>query len=161
MMLEIFGHQIGTVLQAITAALVALGIWWIRGWPERRRAENATATIDHAQMAAVIADYAKRQQETRNEVHDLRNEMQVMQGRLNRSEKISSQRSDRINNMMFIIRLLISDLKRLDPNSQIVQQAEMILRHVSEADETDDPLSSAHDTVKAAQHTVDRLEGKE
>ena len=153
-MIEVLGIPLGTAFQGgtlfaiIVAAFTALGIW-IKHGPDRTRAKNEGDQIEVDAAEVIRTDYAQQVKEFRAEVHKYRNELHAVQGELNKSLRLSSQRNDRINNMMFIIRLLISELKRLDPDSIVVKQAEAMLIQM---DRTDGGKSSALD---AAEHTLD------
>src|SRR5687768_16702983 len=103
----------------ITLLMILAGMItvWIKGMPERKRADNESAKLRGEQYADQIKDF-------RDEVHGYRNDLHILQTRLNKAESASRLRADRITNMTFIIRLLISELRRIDPNSIIVAQAE-------------------------------------
>lgn len=149
--------QWGTFLGVI-AGLIGLATVYVRGIPQRVRA-NSEAN------QATNADYLKQIEGFRADVHSYKNEVMGLQGQLRkveaallRAESGSRLRADRITNMTFIIKLLISELRRLDPNSIIVAQAEALLLQMEAAEL---PITSAetkaHDTVKAAQATVSEL----
>ncbi len=171
MMLEIGGFQLGTIFQGIAIALItALGIW-IKYAPERGRVANERKTIDMAEMDKILADYAEQVKSFRSEVHGLRNELHTAVTELLASDKISDQRSNWINDMMFIIELLVAELDRIDPKSLIVKQAKGMLRRISEQGK--DPKKSealniaetavrdAHQTVRSAEHTVVEINADE
>lgn len=140
---------------AVTAFFTALGIWFKHA-PDRRRAANELEQIKINEAELIRTDYTKQIKDFRLEVHGYRNDLAVIQLRLEKSESVSRQRSDRINNMMFIIRLLISELKRHGP-SIIVDQAEAMLRQMGETDEganKSPALSAAEHAEQAASLTV-------
>lgn len=156
-MIELFGLQLGTVFQGGTllTLLLLLGVWWVRGIPDRGRVKNEGKVIDNAEAEKIRTDYAAQIKDFRAEVHGYRNELAAIAARLTASESVSRQRSDRINNMMFIIRLLISELRRLDPTSIIVKQAEAMLQQMEpETSRTNDALSVAEGAVADAEQTV-------
>ncbi len=175
-MLEIEGFQLGTVFQGatfaaiITAILTALGIW-IKYAPERGRVANERKTIDMAEMDKILADYAEQVKAFRIEVHTLRNELHGAVAELLASDKISDQRSNWINDMMFIIELLIAELERIDPKSLIIKQARAMLKRIS--DQGKDPKKSealniaetavrdAHQTVRSTEHAVTEINVQE
>lgn len=133
-------------------ALVAGGIVaFIKGMPERTRADTEANKVRGEQYAEQIKDF-------RDEVHGYRNDLHIMQIRLTKAESASRLRADRITNMTFIIRLLISELKRLDPDSVIVGQAEALLAQMLEQDLADNgpdsANASAQKTLQSAAHTV-------
>ena len=143
---------------AITAFFTALGIWFKHG-PDRKRAANEAQLIEINEAEMIRTDYAKQIRDFRMEVHGYRNDVHVLQARLEKSESVSRQRSDRITNMMFIIRLLISELKRHGP-SIIVDQAEAMLRQMGEMDDginKSPALNAAEHAAQAAEVTVDEV----
>lgn len=163
--------QWGTFL-GILIGLIGLATVFVKGIPERTKAISEAKQADNS-------DYAKQIKDLIDQVHDLRNELQENRNdlratrrevdevnkRLTQSESSSRQRADRITNMTFIIRLLISELRRIDPNSIIVQQAEALLEQmdigekstVAAADVADRAVEKAQDTVVAAKATVAEL----
>ena len=145
---------------ALIAAIVGWGTVYIKGSPLRTKAESDAKQADNADYSAQIRGF-------RDEVHSYRSEVQVLRERLTQSESASRLRADRITNMTFIIRLLISELLRLDPKSIIVQQAEVLLKQMDRSEtglalttptETADrAVEKAQDTVVAAKATVAEL----
>jgi hypothetical protein len=164
LMLTVFGIPLGTLSQfgtfvgvlAIVAGMVTV---WIRGIPERRRVENEARAMDIDEAEKIRTDYAQQIRDFRKEVHGYRNDLQNMEARLSQSESTSRRRSDVIKDMMFIIRLLISELKRTEPQSIIVGQAEAMLARMDVPGvETGDPLSKAKETEACAHATVKTIE---
>ncbi len=161
--------QLGTIFQGATfftvlaAGLIALR-YWIQGHPERSRVKNERKTIDMGEMDKRLADYADQVKDFRKEVHGLRNELQTALAEQLTSDKLSDQRSNWINDMLFIIELLIAELDRLDPKSPTVKQAKMMLKRIKA--QGTDPLKTeamntaetavrdAKQTVRSAEHTV-------
>ena len=145
--------QWGTFATLI-AAIVGWGTVYIKGSPLRTKAESDAKQADNA-------DYADQIKLFRDEVRSLNREVKVLQERLTQAESASRLRADRITNMTFIIRLLISELRRLDPNSIIVQQAEALMKQMdyveAPAAEADRAIDKAQDTVIAAKATVAEL----
>ncbi len=144
---------------SLLAILMGAVTVYIRGIPDRFRVKNEARQIEINEAELIRADYAKQIADFRTEVHGYRNDLQAVMGKqaetekeLERARSVSRQRSDRINNMMFIIRLLISELRRLDPTSIIVKQAEAMLLQMGE----DDPHKSM--TLNAAEHAVEAAE---
>lgn len=131
---------------------------FIKGIPQRTKANSDAKQAENN-------DYAQQIKELRVEMHGYRNELHVLQQRLSQAESSSRVRADRITNMMFIVRLLISELRRLDPQSVIVNQAEALLEQMDRADthpmtatETAErAVTKAKQTVKAAEATVTEL----
>ena len=149
-----FAALIAAILGGITA--------YIKGSPDRTKANSDAKQADNADYSAQIKGF-------REEVNGYRSEVQVLRERLTQSESASRLRADRITNMTFIIRLLISELLRLDPNSIIVQQAEFLLRQMDRnepgstapaptpTENADRAVEKAQDTVVAAKATVAEL----
>ena len=139
---------------ALIAAIVGWGTVYIKGSPLRTKANSDARQADNA-------DYADQIKLFRDEVRSLNREVKVLQERLTQAESASRLRADRITNMTFIIRLLISELRRLDPNSIIVQQAEALMKQMdyveAPAAEADRAIDKAQDTVIAAKATVAEL----
>lgn len=131
--------------------------YWIKGMPERAR-----VTIERANAFAKIEadlrnEAVKRFGEFRTEVHDLRNELQRYVGDLAVSEANRRRGSDKLSMMAFVLQLVMGELRRLDPNSQTLDQAERLLKGViDEPDENGktDKLKKAEHAVAAARDTV-------
>ena len=142
---------------ALLAAIAAGFTAYIKGSPHRTKANSDAKQADNA-------DYADQIKLFRDEVRALNREVKTLQERLTQAESASRLRADRITNMTFIIRLLISELRRIDPNSIIVQQAEALMRQMDHAEapaiptvEADRAVEKAQDTVVAAKATVAEL----
>ncbi len=143
-----------TFAAIVAAAFTALGIWFRHG-PDRKRADNERKALDATEMERILADYADQIKAFRLEVHGYRNEVQAVRGELLASEKVSSQRSDWIQDMMFVIELLISELERIDPQSLIVKQAKAMLKRMGDVDPAkSDALNTAEHAVRDAKQTV-------
>lgn len=130
-MIELFGLQLGTVFQGGTLAavliiLAGLATVWIKGIPDRLRATNEGRASNSAELA-------QRYKAWRTEVHDLKNEVskaiaeQAMCGRA-LAEALAINRP-----VLFLIRLLVREVKRLDPDSPIVTQAESTMVDLGQA----------------------------
>ena len=145
--------QWGTFAALITA-IVGWGTVYIKGSPHRTEANSNAKQADNA-------DYADQIKLFRDDVKALNSRVNVLQERLTQSESNNRIRADRITNMTFIIRLLISELRRIDPNSIIVQQAEALLKQMDHVEtptvEADRAVEKAQDTVIAAKATVAEL----
>ncbi len=170
------GMQLATIFEGATfATVLVVGLmalrYWIQGSPERARVRNERKSIDMIDMDKRLADYADQVKDFRNEVHGLRNDLQLALAELLTSDKLSDQRSNWINDMLFIIELLIAELERLDPKSAIVKQAKMMLRRIKE--QGNDPskteamniaetaVRDAKQTVRSAEHTVIEISADE
>jgi hypothetical protein len=138
-MITFLGAQMGTVFQGGTL-LAVLGlalVWWIRGAPERARAKNEARKIEADEHTLIRTDYVQQIKDWRVEVHALRNELHALEGEQRKSSKDIAAATSLIRNyeddrrtMLFLIRLLISELERLDPNSIIVRQAKETLEQM-------------------------------
>lgn len=161
-MIDVLGLQLGTIFQGISALLLAVGIWWVRGMADRRRAVNEGAVISNNDAATIRAElraeYDDLNKQNRIDIHDLKDKLQLTSAAQHLSEKAlleaaSCQRQDRSDmaSMMFVIRLLLNELKRLDPGSKVIEQAEMVLAHIEHGHHDDPSKSRALDN---AEHTV-------
>ncbi len=163
MMLELFGIPISpsiTTGNVVTWLFLIFGgalIWWIRGMPARKLADNEGQRVDNEIKIAAAAELADRFRAWRQEVHELKNSLakvaaeQIKCGEaLADAHTLNRRNKDQMNTMLFIIRLLISELKRLDPDSVIVMQAEATMAHMNGHD---DPTKSS--ALVAAEHTLD------
>jgi hypothetical protein len=141
----------GTFITVLTTALGLLGVW-IKGIPERRRAETEDKGLTGQQYAAQIADFRK-------EVHGYRNELHIIQRDLEKSESRARQRADRIVALTVVVKLVMSEIKRLDPKSSILAQAEELLTQLVEEDKPETAAQAARQTLEAAERTVAKVEG--
>lgn len=112
---------------------------YIKGVPDRQRAATEATKVTGDQHAEQIKELREELRRLTGELHSYVNDLQIMGIRLNKSESESRRRGDLITNMTFIIRLLISELRRLDPNSVIVAQAEALMAQMT-APTPDTPL---------------------
>lgn len=142
------------------ALILGAGItWWIRGAPERQRAKNEEKVIDYAQVAL-------RFKEWRAEVHAMKNELAVVRAELHLSNSQRQRNKERFNMVLFILRLVMEELRRIDPSSKVISQAEGLLKTVCEATDADNEedkspegaVASARATVAQATDTLDQLE---
>lgn len=163
-----FWAEWGTAFQGITAALIAtlggLGIWYIRGWPDRRRAETES-DVARASIEEVLRGEAAEQfKQFRNEVHELRNELATVQGELRNAITKSTRRGDKLNMLLFILRLVMDELSAQDPKNKVLAQARTLLTRVE-----DEPheagnsaaLERAEEAVEATQATVREVKATE
>lgn len=103
---------------------------WIKGIPDRLRVKNETVALQAKIEEDLRGEAAHRFQEFRDEVHGLRNELQVMSSRLSKSETTSRRRADKLSMMLFILQLLMTELRRIDPDSPVLKQAEGLLNRI-------------------------------
>lgn len=158
----IFGLDTGTFPQwgmfVSLLGIIAGGITvFIKGIPQRVKANSDARHADHA-------DYASQIKEFRDEVHGYRNELHLVLNRLSLSESTSRRRGDRIKNMLFVLRLVMGELRKHDPKNSILEQAETMLSQMDEGEESDigsiksNPLRAAEDTMHAAKSTLHTAE---
>lgn len=161
----------GTFLSLVTIIVGAITVW-IKGYPDRGRVANERMVIESSEMEKVIANYEITVKGFRDEVHGLRNELQIVRGELFASDKVGDQRNNWINDMMFIIELLISEVERLDPKSPTIKQARAMLHRMggnsskdadkSEAMNTAETAArDARQTVRSTEHAVEEIAAKE
>lgn len=133
-------------------ALVAGGITvYIKGIPARVRAYSEREAQDTKAATAIRDEYALRYKETRLEVHALRNELQAVRSELATSQTKSMRRSDKLNMVLFILRMVMDELQAKEPSNKVLKQAITLLSRVE--DEPHSPGSS--EAVNAAEHTVE------
>lgn len=186
-MLEIFGIALRPEVSTgnlVTWTLVVgtVLIWWIRGWPERKRAATEAKAIELTDAAAIRGEYTALNKLARSDIHDLRNAVTSLKAEQhdcakqlreahaeNHRLQIEATAAARVNKeeistMMFVIRLLISELKRLDPESVIVRQAEETLTHMNgriDPFHKSGALAAAQSTVLAAENAVEEVKHAE
>lgn len=159
---------LGTPLQGVSAALiVAFGtiiIWYIRGWPERKRAMNETTALTAKIEEDLRGEAAERFKEFREEVHGLRNELQKARAELDQAAAKSMRRGDRLNMMRFILLMVIDELAAKDPSNKVLAQARLLLSRIEDEPHqpnSSDALTKAEDTVDAANATVRQVKADE
>lgn len=111
--------QWGTFITILTI-FVGMVTVFIRGIPERLRAKTEDRRSLHQECMEQL-------KEVRAEVHECQREIGKLEARLRVAEALSQRRGHHISNMLFIIRLLMNELRRLDPNSNLLAQAESLL----------------------------------
>lgn len=157
-MLTFLGLQLGTVFQGGTllAVIGAVIIWWIRGAPDRQRADNEADQIKINEAELIRTDYAKQIRDFRLEVHGYRNDLQDITFRLSQSEAQSKRRGDKITMMAFVLKLVMAELRRLDPDNQVMGQAESLLGQIMDEGDPSksDALNTAEHAVADAKQTV-------
>lgn len=161
--------QWGLLGAFITAFFTALGIWFKYG-PDRRRAENEAKSLEVTTEAKLRDEMTALNKQARKDIHDMREQLATMQAKQHFSDRrlleaATVQRQDRadMDTMMFLIRLLISEVKRLDKsdNNAIIEQAESVLAHLTTirgaAIPKSDAMASAEHAHHATQETVDAM----
>lgn len=120
-MLSVFGYELGTVFQGLTAAGVisllagALTVW-IKGIPERLRARTSHETFVAQQT---LADYKA----WRDEVHNLRNELTVHMEISRKAEKASHSCKLENETLSELVLLFIFEEERRNPGSPLAKRA--------------------------------------
>ena len=159
----------------ITSFFTALGIWF-KYEPDRKRANNEEKAIELSDAEKLRLEYTGLNKQARQDIHDMREQLATMQAKQHFSDRrlleaATVQRQDRadMDTMMFLIRLLISEVKRLDKsdNNAIIDQAETVLAHLTTirgaAIPKSETLTAAENAHLATQETVDEIlaaEGK-
>lgn len=160
-MIELFGIELGTVFQggtlaAILALLAVVLRTYIVGMPERARVALEGKTI-------ATGEASERYRAWRVEVHELKTEVAKVSARQYLTDKqlsealaVNRHNEVQMRTMLFLIRLLISELKRLDPQSAIVKQAELTLEQMDEGRDPgkSDALNTAETAVQDAKQTL-------
>ncbi len=164
MMLEIGGFRLGIIFQGVTIALItALGIW-IKYGPDRTRAENESIGLKAKIEEDLRSEAAVRFQEFRDEVHSLRNELGAARAELHQTTAKSVRRGDKLNMVLFILRLVMDELHAKEPANKVLAQARSLLSRVEDEPHVEgnsDALNQAEDTVEAAQATVREVKAEE
>jgi hypothetical protein len=152
---------------AFGSLLIILGLTlrvWVKGIPERLRVKNEATSL-HAKIEEDLrGEAAKRFKEFREEVHGLRNDVMSLSGRLTKSESTSKRRADKLSMMALILRLVMGELRRIDPDSEVLKQAEILMAQVlneTPEDEKSTTLKTAEHAVEAAQDTVIEVKASE
>lgn len=141
----------------IYGLIAGVFIWWIRGWPDRKRAENEEKVIDNAEVASRLKEF-------RTEVHGLRNELGVVRAELHTAQNQSARRGDKLNMLRFILSMVIDELASKDPKNSVLAQARKLLARVEDEPhqvDNSDALAAAEETVDAAQATVRQVKAEE
>jgi hypothetical protein len=175
-----FGLDLGTPFQGgiFGAALLMLGVvvrTYIMGMPDRARVDIERKTVE-------TAEATERYRAWRLDIHDLKNDIArvsakqvITDGQLSAALAINRHLRSQMTTMLFLVGLLISELKRLDPKSVIVRQAEMTLEEMESHTQADpsksDAMNIAETAVADAKQTlastketceeVKRVEGEE
>lgn len=124
------------LITLMSSAFTALGIWLKYG-PSRMLAANAKHIIDNDAAKTLRTEWESLNKQNRTDIHRLNNELQKIikeqidcAKELSEAHAINRANRDDMRTMMFLIRLLISEVKRLDPdpdNNIIIHQCEDIM----------------------------------
>lgn len=168
--MDFLRHLDGTLPQwgTLLAVLGGLLAWWIKGMPERARVKNEATVIEDTEAARIRAEYTALNKLAREDIHKLRNELAQVNAEQRKcgqalAEAHAETRSykDDMSTLLFLIRLLVSEVKRLDPSPDniIIQQAEMMLEELERKRAAATPSQSAVEvkavlTVEAAEETL-------
>jgi hypothetical protein len=101
----------------------------VRIWLTQRPAMKRL-TMD--ENAVLRDDYTKQIAALREERQADRGEIKVLGSRLGVVENESRRRADKINNLTFIVQLVMNELQRIDPNSIILKQAARLMIQLSQ-----------------------------
>lgn len=151
-----FGSLLGILGLALTA--------WVKGIPERLRVKNEREAQDTKAASEIRDEYALRYKETRLEVHALRNELQVVRTELSQSQAKSMRRGDKLNMVLFILRMVMDELSSKDQGNKVLAQAKTLLARVEDEPHgqgNSDALNAAENTVAAAQEAVHEVKAAE
>lgn len=152
-MVSLGGVPFGTPFQGLTlAAVVVIGVGlairaWIIGMPDRKRADNEAAVINNTEAAT-------RFKEFRVEVHGLRNELATVRAELHKATNQSARRGDKLNMLLFILRLVMDELASKEPGNKVLAQARSLLHRVDD----EPPVSEQSSTLQAAENTVEQAQ---
>ena len=168
-MLELFGMPIGTPLQGgILATLLAMLGLALRAWivnrPNQTRANNERMRDEANTEKEMRAEAAERFREFRREVHDLRNELHAVKFELEQSMAKSLRRNEKLNMVLFILRMVMDELRSKDPRNSTLAQARSLLDRVGDephAIDNSSALDAAEDTVDAANAAVREVKASE
>lgn len=150
----------GSLFALLVMALVA----WIKGIPERLRVRNEREAQDTRAATEIRDEYALRYKETRIEVHGLRNELQAVRAELAQSQTKSMRRGDKLNMLLFILRMVMDELASKEPGNKILAQARSLLSRVDDephAIGNSSALDAAENTVDAAKEAVQEVRAAE
>ena len=156
MTLELFGIPLGTPFQGgtLVVALLAAGLivrTYILGMPDRGRVKNEAKVIADAELAS-------RYKAWREEVHGLRNELAAAQGEIKHAADWRAENKAKLSQVLFILKLVTTELLRVRPDSEVVKQANDLLGQVTGEDESIAStltVAAAKATVVAAKDTLD------
>lgn len=160
----------------IMAMIASAFVWWVKGAPERRRAATEATKQDQDGESLLRHDLTEQIKELRMERAKDREDIMRLSTRLGAVEAENRRRGDKINNLTFIIQLVMNELQRLDPNSIILGQAARLLIQIQQpldpnpattlrdlaridAAENDksETLKAAEDTRECAEETVQQV----
>lgn len=157
---------IGTLPQWLMLASIMAGIIivYIRTGPARGRVKIEADTLAAKIEEDLRGEAAVRFREFRDEVHGLRHELQLAQNELRKSVTQSVRRGDKLNMVLFILRMVMDELHAKDPKNKTLAQARTLLERVE-----DEPhqaggsaaLNKAEDTVDEANATVREIKAQE
>ena len=157
---------IGAVFQGATFFTVLSGAlyFWIKGMPDRGRVKNETTAMQAKIEEDLRNEAALRFKEFRQEVHGLRNELMAARAELQHTVTQSLRRADKLNMVLFILRLVMDELHTKEPANKVLAQAHSLLSRVEDEPHevgNSTTLNHAVDTVEAAQATVREVMAEE
>lgn len=165
----------------VVAAVVGLGVWWIRGIPDRMKAENERRALDNSSETQLRKEMTDLNAQNRKDIHDLRDKLATAMAAQHQSEKdhadqrreydrqlmeaASVQRESQadMDHLLFVIQCLLDEVKRLDPDpehNRSIQQAEAVLLHMAKKKSKSQPPVSLPDpsqskAMNTAKNAVD------
>jgi len=128
-----------TVMLLASLVLMAF-VTLIRAWaPLKKLAQDENTLIRE--------DYTRQIGVLREDLQANKAEIQGLSGRLAVAEAESRRRGDRINNLTFIVQLVMNELQRLDPDSIILNQASRLLIQLAQPLDAN-PAQTLHDLAR-------------
>lgn len=137
----------GGILASILTLIGAGWRVWVTGIPERLRVR-----IEGRQQEITVTE--QRLKEFRDEVHGYKNQVAVLLAAQRIIETTSNQRGERIRMMAFVLRMVMGELCRLDPESSVLIQARSLLEGDWDASGDSPTMVAAKHTLEAAEETV-------
>lgn len=147
-MLELFGLDLGTPFQggsflALLAILGTIVKTYVMGAPARRVAETADKKIVIDEHTLIRAEYAeqieglreearKSRAEFKEELDPLKKQIFELSARLAVTENESRRRGDRINNLTFLVQIVMGELQDQVPNSPVLKHAQTLLIQIAQ-----------------------------
>lgn len=139
-------------------------IAFVRTRPALKKIANERVVTDAAAAANLRDEYAKQYKDTRQELHALRNEVQAHQGELRAADLKSMRRGDKLNMVLFILRMVMDELASINSDNKVLVQARKLLDGVGNEPHEDgqsNALNAAENTVDAAKEAVREVKATE
>ena len=155
--------QWGTFVTLLVAIMGGITVW-IKGMPERGRVEIERVSLTARIEEEIRGEAAERFREFRLEVHALRNELHAVRFELQTTAAKSVRRGDKLNMLLFILRMVMDELHSKEPENKTLAQARIMLARVEEEPHqpgASSALHAAEDTVDAAKAAVIEVKAAE